>query len=58
MAKIKLEWVNGDYFSFQTEVPQTKKAFEREENKKINHRIKQLNRNQKCIELRQHGRIR
>ena len=51
-------WTHTGWASFQTEVPQSKKAWERQENKRINHRVKQINRNQQCIMLRQFGRVR
>ena len=58
MSKIKLEWVHTDWISTQTEVPQSKKAWERQENKRINHQVKQLNRRQRSIKFTQYGRVR
>ena len=58
MSKIKMEWIHTDWFSFQAEVPQSKKAWERQENKRIKHQVKQMNRNQQRIKLRQFGRTR
>ncbi len=59
MARIKMQWVNmGWGCSFQSEIPQTKRAFERTENKKINHQVKHINRNQQNIRFAQFGRTR
>ena len=58
MSKIKMEWVDTGWHSFQVEVPESKKAWERQENKRINHQVKHINRNQQRIKLRQFGRIR
>ena len=58
MSKIKTEWVDTGYFSFQVEVPQSKKAWERQENKRINHQVKQINRNRQRIMFRQYGKTR
>lgn len=58
MSKIKLELANTDNFSCQIEIPQSKKAFERSENRRINHQVKQINRQQRNIMFTQYGRIR
>ena len=58
MSKIKMEWVDTGYFSFQVEVPQSKKAWERQENKRINRQVKQINRNRQRIMFRQFGKTR
>lgn len=58
MSKIKLEWVDTGYFSHQVEVPQSKKAFEKSENRRINHQVKQINRQQRNIMFTQYGRTR
>ena len=58
MSKIKMEWIDAGCFSFQQELPQSKKAWERQENKRINHQVKQLNRHQRNIRFTQYGRTR
>ena len=58
MSKIKLEWINTGWCSCLVENPRNKKAYQREENKRINHQVKQLNRNQQRIMLKQFGRTR
>ena len=58
MSKIKMEWVDTGYFSFQTEVPQSRKAWESQENKRINQQVKRLNRNQQHVMFRQFGKTR
>ena len=58
MSKIKMEWVHTDWISTQVEVPQSKKAFERQENKRINRQVKQINRNQQQIRFRNFGKVR
>ena len=49
MSKIKMEWVDTGWCSFQVEVPQSKKVWERQENKRINHQVKQLNRKNRAM---------
>lgn len=58
MSKIKMEWVDTGWNSYQMEVPQSKKVYERQENKRINHQVKQINRNQRKIQFTQYGRTR
>lgn len=58
MPKIKLEWVHTGWISTQIEVPQSKKVWERQENKRINHQVKQINRNQRRVQFTQFGRTR
>ena len=53
MSKIKLDWVDTGWCSFQVENPQSKQAYQREENKRINHHVKQLNRTKQRIVFRQ-----
>ena len=58
MSKIQLKWLDTGYCFLQEEVPQSKKSWERRENKRINHQIKRINRNQKRIQFTQFGRTR
>ena len=58
MSKIKLDWVNTGWCSCQVENPHSQKAYQRAENKRINRQVKQLNRNQQRIMLKQFGRTR
>lgn len=58
MSKIQLKWIDTDYCFLQKEVPQNKKSWERQENKRINLQIKQINRKQKHIQFTQFGRTR
>jgi len=58
MSKIQMEWIHTGWASFQTEVPQSKKVWERQENKRINRQVKQLNRCQQSIKFTQFGRTR
>ena len=58
MSKIKFKWVDIGYLSIREEVPGNKKALERQENKRINHQVKQINRNQRRVQFTQFGRTR
>ena len=58
MAKIKLEWLHTGWISAQVEVPQSKKAWERQENRRINQQVKRVNRRQQNIAFTQFGRVR
>lgn len=58
MAKIQLKWSDTGFCFLQEEVFQSKKNWERQENKRINRQIKQINRNQKRIQFTQFGRTR
>lgn len=58
MSKIKTSWTHTDFCSFLTEVPQSKKAWERQENKRINQQIKRVNRRQQGVMFTQFGRVR
>ena len=58
MSKIKTNWVHTDLCSFLTEVPQSKKVWERQENRRINQQVKRVNRHQQSIMFTQYGRVR
>ena len=58
MSKIKTNWVHTDLCSFLTEVPQSKKAWERQENRRINQQVKRVNRHHQNIMFTQYGRVR
>ena len=58
MSKIRLEWINTGWCSCQVENPQSRKAYQRAENKQINHQVKQINRQQRNIMFTQYGRTR
>lgn len=58
MSKIKTSWVNTDWCSVLTEVPQSRRAWERQENKRINQQVKRVNRRQQSIAFTQFGRVR
>ena len=58
MSKVKFKWVNLGYFSIREEIPGNKKAYERQENKRINHQVKQTTRNLQQVRFRNFGKVR
>ena len=58
MSKVKFKWVDVGFCSIREQVYESKMAHERQENKKINHQIKQINRHQRLFVSRQFGNSR
>ena len=58
MSKIKFKWIDMGFCSIREPVYESKMAHERQENKRTNHQIKQINRNQRNIRLKQNLRTR
>ena len=58
MSKIKMDWIDYGWVSLLAENPHSQKAYQRAESKRINHQVKQINRNQQRIMLKQFGKTR
>lgn len=58
MSKVKFKWVDMGFCSIREPVYESKMPHERQENKRINHQVKQINRNQRKIQFTQYGRTR
>ena len=58
MSKVKFKWIDMGFCSIREPVHESKMAHERQENKRTNHTVKQLNRNQRNIKFTQYGRTR
>ena len=58
MSKVKMKLVNTGWGSFFVEDPQSKKVYERQENKRVSRQVKRLNRNQQRVLFGQFGRKR
>ncbi|MBO7484086.1 MAG: hypothetical protein J6T55_03070 [Alphaproteobacteria bacterium] len=58
MSKVKFKWVDVGFCSIREPVYESKMAHERQENKKTNQMVKQLNRHQRNIKFTQFGKTR
>ena len=58
MSKVKFKWVDMGFCSIREPVYESKMAHERQENKRMNHQIKQINRHQHSMRFTQFGKTR